>query len=927
MQRKKKLSEDFIKMLAEFTGGALSPEQFDKIINIFEKEIKLHYFTSSSESNLIRILESQFDKSFFLKECIQYPHHTEILITVCSNSNYLSDILVRNPEYFYTITNPDRISLKITGQHYKKLIDNTLSNYNSFDTKVNALRNFKRRELLKVGLADIFLKESLKSITYNLSQLAIAVSSALFDICYKKILIKHNIDKLNNSYCVVALGKLGGNELNFSSDIDLIVFTNKNTLLRKRIYYNQIITETIQMFIEQSSLISPKGFLYRIDFRLRPYGKNAALCGTLSEYLHYYEIRAEDWEKQMLIKTGYVGGSKLLYKKFISFTEQLVYPKSFTESPLVLIKKMKADIEKHNTSVDNIKTVPGGLRNIEFSVQALQMIHGGKFKTLRTGNTLKAIKELHSNELLNSEEYGVYSEAYTLFRKIEHYLQLMNNSQTHSIPGPGEISSKLAFYLGFNSYDDFLKKLNHHRKMVISIYNSITGKSNVIKWNVIEDINFSDSNRAQSNYNFLRNGKGVLGTKKFDNATVKLFESIQPELIKYLKSSIDPDKVIENFARFIRSSNLPNIWFREFNDKDFFELFLKICEYSQYAINLSAENKPLRDYLLSRKCILPADVPAMIDQETKFILYTLAVQFSTGMIKVSEVSYHLSEYINMVIKKLCDDFSKNTGQNNFAVIAMGSLGNREINFYSDVDLVFVTNNSVVSGKASKQFIHLLSAIQKRLSPLSVDCRLRPEGKSGQLLWNVNSYSQYIKTRARTWEVQAFLKARIIFGNEKILYKLTEDYLSVIKNYKQEFLKAEMLMMRNQLISSEMINSVCNLKKSPGSITDIEFVTAYHILSGKRIDKNLIGKEMSFMIKKLSLNKHFKLSSKDYIFLKSLDTAIQCAFDSGNHRIPEDVKKQKQISVITGYKGSLSLLTELKKVLSRNTNAFKNIFIK
>src|SRR5690606_9930895 len=123
------------------------------------------------------------------------------------------------------------------------------------------------------------------------------------------------------------------------------------------------------------------------------------------------------------------------------------------------------------------------------------------------------------------------------------------------------------------------------------IYNSITGVTVEKNKIGIDEINFSDRNRALSNHTFLRNGKGVLGTKKFDNSTTGLFDSLQPELINYLQHSVDPDKVLENFARFVRSSNLPNIWYREFTDDKFFILFLKICEFSQYAIDLSAENK------------------------------------------------------------------------------------------------------------------------------------------------------------------------------------------------------------------------------------------------------------------------------------------------------------------------------------------------
>ncbi len=333
----------------------------------------------------------------------------------------------------------------------------SVNRFKTFNGKVTALRNLKRREFLRIGLMDVYLNEKVERITEELSFLTKSITSILFDLCYKEILLKNKIEKLSNKYCLIALGKLGGNELNYSSDIDLIVFTDKNTLINKRIYYNQIITETVQLFIEQASSISSKGFLYRVDFRLRPDGKNAPLCGTINQYLQYYELRGEDWERQMLIKSDFICGSYNLYKKFYSYLEKFIYPSSFSVSPLVQIKKLKSNIEKRVSEEDNIKLIPGGIRDIEFSVQALQLLNGGKNKSLRTGNTLTAISELNKTKLLSDAETKTFSEAYILYRRIEHYLQLMNNTQTHTIPDSGELLEKVSHHLGFNTSSEFRK--------------------------------------------------------------------------------------------------------------------------------------------------------------------------------------------------------------------------------------------------------------------------------------------------------------------------------------------------------------------------------------------------------------------------------------------------------------------------------------
>ncbi len=171
--------------------------------------------------------------------------------------------------------------------------------------------------------------------------------------------------------------------MNYSSDIDLVAFYDKNSFINKKVYYNQILSETILLFIETASKKTGSGFLYRVDFRLRPDGRNAPLCGSYLEYLRYYEMRGEDWERQMLIKANYLCGSKSLYNKFSDYISRFIYPTSFSASPIEQIKKLKSNIEKRNKSDENIKLVSGGIRDIEFSLQALQLLNGGKDITIR----------------------------------------------------------------------------------------------------------------------------------------------------------------------------------------------------------------------------------------------------------------------------------------------------------------------------------------------------------------------------------------------------------------------------------------------------------------------------------------------------------------------------------------------------------------
>ncbi len=470
-----KLTNDFINKIAGFSAGALPPQDFEKLLKLFESEIKKHFFTHSSESNLLRIIGGMYDKFFFLSECLRYPHHVEMLVSIASNSNYLSDILVINPEFFYRMTDSSVMNSKLDKKTFTEEVEDRISRYASLDSKTHALNSLKRREILRIGLKDIIEKVEVAETTAELSILANTLTEKLFESCFRFILNKYKIEKVKQSYCVISLGKLGGGELNYSSDIDIIIFYNEENKIGNK-YYSQFLSETIQLFLEKCTS-SEAGNLYRIDLRLRPDGKSSSVCRSLQEYLDYYESRGNDWERQMLIKAGFLAGSEKLYSQFTKYINRFIYPASHFASPLEQMKKLRKIIER-GVEDENIKIIPGGIRDIEFIVQALQLLNGGKDESIKTGNTLSALEKLNQAQLLEKNETKKLTDAYILYRRIEHFLQLMNNTQTHTIPESGEIAEKLSMFLGFKNLNEFKEKINDSRKRVRAIYNSIVGESN-----------------------------------------------------------------------------------------------------------------------------------------------------------------------------------------------------------------------------------------------------------------------------------------------------------------------------------------------------------------------------------------------------------------------------------------------------------------
>lgn len=893
----------------EFSAGYIAEGTLDLFFNQIEKEITQHYFTYSSESNLLRIITGMFDKVTFINECVKYPHYIEILILVSVNSNYLTDILVRNPEYFYYIANPANLEQMQAAEELRSDIKNSVSQYNSFNAKVNAFRIIKRREILRVGLMDLMKTATFQEITFELSILAKIIIEELFELSYREILKKYNAEAINHKYCIVALGKLGGDELNYSSDVDLIIFYDNDSKINNK-EYHEILTEAIHFFIENSTSYTSSGYIYRVDLRLRPDGRNSPLCRAINDYLIYYESKGEDWERQMLLKASFAGGSRELYDSFIKYLQPFIYPLSFSSSPTEQICKLKADIEKNLLNDENIKLSSGGIRDIEFSIQALQLINGGRNKEIRTGNTLKAIQLLERNKLLGKEESNILTTAYLIYRNAEHFLQLMNDKQTHDIPESGELPEKLSYLLKYKSVKEFQKDILIKRSQVKKIYSSIMGIRDDVNDSILKKMKFENRKKAENDILFLREGKGVLGIRQFDKASIELFLKIEPRLIKYLESSTRPDNILQNFARIMKNIPFPSLWYREFTDKKFFISFLKLCEYSQKTVDLFAEDEELHEYFISRKVFEKISHSTSTSFTIKKLLFTLSAQFMLGRINSKKFGDILQKNIIEKIKVTGEEVIP-SGTDYF-IAGLGSFGAGEMNFSSDIDLLFIVKDQSIQFELQKSFQKLLLKLKKSLQPFETDCRLRPEGKSGQLVWDLTSYERYLKSRARVWELQSLCKLKFISGDKNLFNKFKRMIIQRISIEDNDNIRKEIKAMRKNLIPSGAMNQmkIINLKRASGGILDIEFSIQYLML----INPGLIDKLLNASHEKriLTLIPGEKDILDNYIFLKDLILRNQCIFSSSGYLFKENEKE------------NIIYIKDLHAALQANSKLFNKI---
>ncbi len=927
MEKQFQFSDKLIKTIVTYSSGFFSTKELDTLITSFEVETKNYYFTSESESNLFRIFNSVLDKVTLFNDCLKYPLLVEVLISLSASSNYLTDIIVRNPEFIYLVFTDNFLHSKLERKSLDKEILRGVNRFKSFDAKVGYLKFLKRKYFLKIGLKDILHLCSFEDTIEEISTLAYSLNSNLFELCYKQVCAINRIEIKNNNYTLISLGKMGGNELNYSSDIDLMLFFDKNSKINriKKDYY-EVLHNSIQLYTSKASSITEGGFLYRVDFRLRPDGSSSPLCRSLNDTITYYETRGEQWEKQMLIKTNFLSGSKKLYDIFDDFRRLYIF--SSSSSPLEKIKRMKKEIEKHHPEESNVKTFWGGIRDIEFSIQALQLLNGKKDKNLQSPNTLETIKALSEFRIITTEEATQLNNAYIFFRKIEHFLQLMNNKQTHQIPNDMNIQNQLRNYLGFENVKKFEDTLLKHRKNVRNIFNSIFGENDNenITLNSVT-INFLDKKRAEKNLNFLRIGTGLAIPKSFDTRTIELFATIEKTLLKYLASSNAPDKTLENFVKLINSSKIPSILYSEFQNEVFLKRILTVCEKSQIAIDLLVFNKSLIDLLISRKAFAKNISDVFMELKFDELKFIIAIQFALNLIDTKKLSQYLSQYYQNSLAQIIPELNTDT---NFFLAGLGSFGIKEMNFNSDVDLIVVVDKITDRTKLEKLFQQFLKNAKEIFSSTDIDFRLRPEGKSSYLVWDIKNYENYLYKRAEVWEFQTLMKMDFLSGSKKLF----KQFRKIVIDKMLQFDKKELLGKINEMHKKSVVTitntgqNIFDLKRSIGGFQTIDYLIQSLIFINGDLLPEAIGKDQISNLQaiktKFASNEKIDRIIKNYSTLKNILMSVQNYLNSFNYKLFKDPSSADILAREIGYNNYYELNDTILKIAKFNYTFYVEI---
>ncbi len=707
---------------------------------------------SLAKANLVRLLESAGAKSVNKIPSTDLPALARLL----GSSAYLSDVLIQQgkdwPDLFLQQIRSDQ---KTVDQHLREL-EIISAEAKSFEEFCAGLRRHKQREYLRIGARDLDPSVTMEETVRELTALAEASLDSAYRYCRREV--EQDFGRLTlpgtqtpNSFVVLGMGKLGGSELNFSSDVD-VVFLYENDEgessggRKGRLEPRAFFAEIGKKIIQAMGKVTEDGFVFRIDLRLRPLGVNGPLVQSIDSAMLYYESWGQCWERAALIKARPVAGNRDLGAAFLKEVEPFVYRRYLDYTTVEELRHMKMRIENEllssNDKERNIKLGSGGIREIEFFTQALQLVNGGYQPALRQPNTLRALAELAGYKFISHEEMNQLTDAYRFLRQVEHKVQMVQEAHSHSVPEGEDEEKALARRLGYlphkkhSEREQFWLSKNIHCENVRRIFDRLfygaqkeitdDGQSHAgTIWHdldqrdlivgELEKVGFADADKAYENLLAVRDGESFAPPS---SQRLKVMRTLGPALIAEIARSGAPDQALLNLSRFSHRIGGRSGFLRLLaeNPKTM-RLLITLFADSQFLTELFLTRPELIDTLIrvdltridkSKEAMLEGLIQAVAEQndlEAKLnaIRRSKTEEFIRigfhdlgGSIDIEQVLEQLSDLADAVVEcalqVTLEELQEKFGivpQGRFAVLGMGKMGGRELDYNSDLDLVFI----------------------------------------------------------------------------------------------------------------------------------------------------------------------------------------------------------------------------------------------
>ena len=858
------------------------------------------------------------------------PIQRQQLLTILGASPFLTALLCRRPGQLAELFSSN--GLAVTKDETRMLAElrQAIPDGSDFATLQRGLRLFKAREVLRIGGRDLCGLAAFEEVTAELTALAAAALQRACEIAAALLQAEHGVPQLDATldepaaeaeFTIFGMGKFGGIELNFSSDIDLIYFYTSDRgettgipgadgTPRNRIHLHRYFVRLSELVTKAISQVTDDGFVFRVDLRLRPEGDSGEMANSLAAAEIYYESWGQSWERSAMLKARPVAGSIQLGERLLQRLEPFIYRRHLDYAMVEDIKLMKQKIDRslarEREGNQNLKLGRGGIREIEFFIQALQLIYAGKNPRLRERNSLRALDLLCSEGLVKPAERDQLAEAYRFLRTVEHRIQVVQERQTHNLPSRPEELHSLARRCGFLDADTFMQTLDGYRERVAHTFRDLfytseeelpaqvspevsflfdpAANPDLCK-DLLEEKGFRNPDAAYDSLLVLRDG-GVGG--HLTERARRVLDRIAPLLLQEVLKAPDPPMALNNLERFLDACRRARGTFYALlaENPEIIKLIVSLFATSQFLSRSFIQHPEILDALVSRAHAAEArDATTMnhrlVDLLTEARHYEeklealrrfrneeflrIALDDLYGHTPQGNITRQLSYLADACLTQavavareeliprfglpFCRDDEDHEHEARFAIIGMGKLGGNELNYHSDLDIIFiyegngetrpvagsdperfrVQSNQEYFARLAQRIISVLTLITREGYVYQIDARLRPSGNKGPLVTSLPAYEAYHEETAAPWERQALIKARVVTGTPELAERITALNARIVyerplpENLAQEIYRLRLRMEKE--IAREGAGHL-NIKTGRGGMVDVEFLVQY-----------------------------------------------------------------------------------------------------